>query len=229
MSLRLPTILGLLLPLLASAQETRLHGRWDGTTYHSAGGGFSIVSPVLPELGGRVADTENVVTFDDAFNLHLGIASFPLDLTQRWELDTRGRRDYLAFFFSNFVLTDFVSRTPGTSVESMRWLPDLQGGALAVFALMPGGSYFEDKNAVIDAATPRALPVAKRGNLLFVRDRRLFVITTELAERVTQPTTFRKTAEEENSLLQQRLIEIVGKMTFPERAPAGRDGRTPGR
>lgn len=215
MSLRLPTVMALLAPLLAVAQAPALQGRWDGATYHSAQGGFSITSPVLPELGGRVADTANVVTFDDAFSVHIGIASFPLDLTQKWELETRGARDYLAFFFSNFVLPDFATRVPETTVESMRWVAGLQGGALAVFALMPGGSFFQDRNAIIEGAAA-GVPAAKRGTLLFVRNGRVFVVTTELAERVTQSRTFRKTPEEENDLLQQRLAEIVGRMTFAD-------------
>lgn len=217
MSPRLSPAIVLLLPLLAAAQAPTLRGRWDGSVYHSAQGGFSVKSPVLPELGGRVADTANVVTFDDPFNVHVGIASFPLDLTQKWELETRGVRDYLAFFFSNFVLPDFLARHPETSVETMRWLPDLQGGALATFALMPGGSFFQDRNAIVEGA-PVPTPPAKRGTLLFVRHGRVFVITTELAERVTQARTFRKTPQEENDLLQQRLAEIVAGMTFHDAA-----------
>lgn len=218
MSLRLSTALALLVPLLAGAQSPTLRGRWDGGMYHSPDGGFSVKSPVLPELGGRVADTPNVVTFDDAFSVHVGIASFPLDLTQKWEFETRGARDYLAFFFSNFVLADFLSRHPETAVETMRWVPDLQGGALAVFALMPGGSFFQDRNAIAEGG-PANAPAAKRGTLLFVRNGRVFVITTELAERVTQARTFRKTPDEENDLLQQRLVGIVDGMTFNGAAP----------
>lgn len=225
MSRRLPLVIAASLPLLAAAQELPLRGRWDGVTYRSADGGFSIASPVLPELGGRVADTENVVTFDDAFNVHIGIASFSMDLTQKWEFDTRGRRDYLAYFFTNFVLSDFLRRIPETTVEAMRWLPEAQGGALAVFALMPGGSFFENRNAIVEDSPAHAPAVAKRGTLLFVRNERVFVITTELAERVLQARTFHKQPDEENDLLQQRLTEIVGKMTFAPVARAGSDSK----
>jgi hypothetical protein len=84
-----------------------------------------VTIPVLAELGGSVTDTPNVVTFQDEFNTHVSIAAFPQDATQRWELSTRGLKDYLVYFFSNFVLPDFKqafegrrSRAPNTARAS---------------------------------------------------------------------------------------------------------------
>ncbi len=204
----------LLLPRIAPAQEAALAGRIEGETYHSATGAFAITVPVLPELGGRVVDTPNVVTFDDDFSVHVGVACFPLDVTQKWELETRGKRDYLAYFFANFVQPDFEQRYPGTAVEAVRFLPGMQDGALAVFALLPGGSYFDGRNELDPENPTRPPATAKRGNLLFVRHGHVFVINTELAERVTQPGSHDKTPDEENELLLQRLSDIVARMTF---------------
>ncbi len=205
----------LVLPRIALAQEASLAGRIEGNVYRSATGLFSIIVPVLPELGGRIVDTPNVVTFDDDHSVHLGVACFPLDVTQKWELETRGKRDYLAYFFTRFVQPEFEQRYPGTTVEAARFLPDLQDGALAVFALLPGGSYFDGRNELDPDHPARPPAVAKRGNLLFVRRGHVFVINTELSERVTQPATFAKTPEEENRLLEQRLADILARMTFP--------------
>src|SRR5882724_11012331 len=96
-------------PLLVSAQDPApaLAGRIEGRTYISPTGVFKVTIPVLPELGGSVTDTPNVVTFQDEFNTHVSIAAFPQDATQRWEMSTRGLKDYLIYFFSNFVLSDF--------------------------------------------------------------------------------------------------------------------------
>src|ERR1044071_10382230 len=88
--------------LVAHAQG--IEGKIEGKTYVSPTGMFKVVVPVLPELGGDITDTPNVVTFQDDFNVHVSIAAFPQDATQRWELSTRGLKDYLIYFFSNLFL-----------------------------------------------------------------------------------------------------------------------------
>lgn len=210
---------------LVARDAPALAGRLEGTTYYSATGNFSVVVPVLPELGGRITDTPNVVTFDDPFSTHISIACFALDATQRWELDTRGLKDYLAYFFINFVMPEFSGRYPGSTVQEMRFLPQEHEGVLVVFALLPGGSFFASRNSVFDQQG--APVVAKRGNLVFVRQGHAYVITTELAERVTQPSTFRKTDVEENELLQKRLLDLTGRMMFT--APRNGARPAPGR
>ncbi len=70
-----------------------LAGKIEGRTYVSPTGQFKVAIPVLPELGGDITDTPNVVTFQDDFNVHVSIAAFQQDATQRWELATRGVKD----------------------------------------------------------------------------------------------------------------------------------------
>ena len=98
------------LALTARGQDTpppppaaTLIGKVEGRTYVSPTGQFKVTIPVLPELGGDITDTPNVVTFQDDFNVHVSIAAFAQDATQRWEMSTRGLKDYLIYFFSNFV------------------------------------------------------------------------------------------------------------------------------
>jgi hypothetical protein len=195
------------------AQPAGLAGRLEGDTYVSATGEFKVPAPVLWELGGKITDTDNVVTFNDSYNTHVSIACFPQDAAQRWELDTRGRRDYLLYFFTDFVLADFAKRFAGSSIESARFLPELQDGALIAYALLPGGSFFEDKNKVLDAP-PNAPVVAKRGTLLFVRRGYVYVLSTELAERATERSTYKLTVEKENALLADRLTALAGRLVF---------------
>ena len=142
---------------IASAQS--LNGKVEGKIYQSPTGQFKVVIPVLPELGGDITDTANVVTFQDDFNLHVSIAAFQQDATQRWELATRGLKDYLIYFFSNFVLADFKQNFEGAQIESAKFLPNTQEGALLTYLLVPGGSMFADKVPQIVAGPPR---VAKR-------------------------------------------------------------------
>ncbi len=208
-----------LLPAALSAQSAILAGKIEGDTYFSATGEFSLPLPVLRELGGTVTDTANVVTFSDSYNTHLSIACFPQDALQRWELETRGPRDYLLYFFTEFVLADFTRRFPGSSIESARFVPELMGGALIAYALLPGGSYFEAQANALGAPPPAPV-TAKRGTLLFVRNQHVFVLSTELAERATQRTTYSATAEAENARLTARLTELAGRLVFP--APAAR-------
>lgn len=207
-----------LLSTVGSAQTAGLAGKMEGDTYVSATGEFRFPSPVLPELGGTITDTENVVTFNDSFNVHISIACFPQDASQKWELETRGRRDYLLYFFTTFVLTDFQRRFPGSRIESARFVPELMEGALIAYAELPGGSFFESKNSVL--GTSDATPVtAKRGTLLFVRSGHVYVVSTELAERATQRSTYQQSVEKEDAVLSDRLTALAGRFVFPAPRP----------
>ncbi len=197
-----------------SAQTAGLAGKMEGDLYVSATGEFKFSSPVLPELGGTITDTENVVTFNDNFNLHVSIACFPQDASQKWEHETRGRRDYLLYFFTTFVLADFRGRFPGSRIDSVRYVPELMEGALIAYAELPGGSYFEGRNRVL--GNPDTPPVtAKRGTLLFVRAGHVYVISSELAERATERSTYQQPVEKENTVLADRLTALTGRFIFP--------------
>ena len=187
-----------------------LEGKIEGKTYVSPTGVFKVVIPVLPELGGDITDTPNVVTFQDDFNVHVTIAAFPQDATQRWEFSTRGAKDYLIYFFSNFVLADFKQTFRGVQIESAKFVPGQLEGALLSYILIPGGTMFPDRAPQLGDR----VPVAKRGNLLFVRNGHVFVISTELAERVIEGKSFSKTTAEEDEIIRNRLNDIVAKITF---------------
>ncbi len=199
--------------LVLRAQDAPpLHGRVEGRMYVSPTGLFKVTIPVLPELGGQITDTANVVTFQDDFNVHVSIAVFPQDATQRWEMSTRGTKDYLAYFFANFVLGDFKQTFSGVEAESATYVPSIQGGALIAYLLIPGGSMFMDR--VPQMGPTDHVPVAKRGNLVFVKNDNIVVISTELAERVIEGKSYHKTPAEEDKILRQRLEDILSKMEF---------------
>lgn len=196
----------------APGAASPLNGRVEGRVYFSPVGTFRMAVPVLPELGGSIQDTPNVVTFQDTFNVHVSIGCFPLDATQRWELSTRGLPDYLTYFFATFVFADFEQVFPGARIESASFSPDILQGAYTAFTLLPGGSMFGDKHAALDRnETP---PVAKRGNLVFVRNGFIYIISTELAERVIERSTYQKTTAEEDAILRQRLADFIKKIEF---------------
>lgn len=195
----------------AAAPDT-LAGRVEGGVYVSPTGAFRVRIPVLPELGGRILDTENVVTFQDDFNVLCTIAAFPMDATQRWEFSTRGAKDYLAYFFSNHVMPDFQQTFPGARVESARYAAGIADGALFTYMLLPNGSMFTHKLAFIGPG--ETLPDAKRGNLLFARNQWVFVLSVELAERILERSSYNKTTEEEDALLRTRLISLFEKIEF---------------
>lgn len=209
---------------LLSAQEqavpaSDLHGRVDGFTYISPTGLFRIPVPVSPTLGGNITDTPNVVTFSDAFVTHYSIAVLPLDAVQLRELEARGKKDYLVAFFSNYILRDFREAIPGSKVEGARFLSTHLDGAIMIYTLLPGGSAFGHRiyNFIPDA--PR--PVAKRGNLLFIHNNTLYILSSELAERVIEGVHFTLTAEEENAVLKKRLVDLSNRITFaPAKAAA---------
>lgn len=202
----------------------QLVGKVEGRTYVSPTGQFKVTIPVLPELGGTITDTPNVVTFQDEFNVHVSIAAFPQDATQRWEMSTRGLKDYLVYFFSNFVLADFKANFDGVQIESAKFIPNMMEGALITNLLVPGGTMFP--NRVPNLGASDRIPVAKRGNLLFVRNGHVFVISTELAERVIEGSAYSKTTAQEDEILVQKLNDIVGKMQLV-RLPAVAPAATP--
>ncbi len=208
-------ILALLLSLTFAARslhaQGQIQGRIEGTSYVSPTGLFRVTIPVLPALGGEITDTPNVVTFQDDFNVHVSIAAFQQDATQRWENSTRGVKDYLIYFFSNFVLADFRQTFSGVQIESAKFVPGTLEGALLAYLLVPGGTMFPER---VPQVGGEAVAVAKRGNLLFVRNEHVFVISIELAERVIEGKAFNKTTAEEDEILRRRLLEIVDKITF---------------
>lgn len=197
--------------------QTALAGRIDGNQYVSPSGAYRITIPVLPELGGRIVDTPEVVTFEDDFNVHASLACFKMDATQRWEHETRGRRDYLVWFFTNFVQRDFQQRFPESRVESAKFIPGMEEGTLLAYNLLPDGTMFANRPSF--SATEEVF-IAKRGNLLFLREGHVYVLSMELAERALERRTYAKTTEEEDELLRRRLLELYGRITFAATAAA---------
>ncbi|MGD1030006.1 MAG: hypothetical protein ABSA05_02600 [Opitutaceae bacterium] len=189
-----------------------LHGTVEGELYISPTGTFKVPIPVLPALGGGITDTANVVTFEDEFTTHISIAAFPQDATQRWQLSVLGTKDYLQYYLDNFFLPDFKRAFPQTQLEKSGHFISNFDGALIAYTLLPGGSMFSSRiPRMLDTDKP---PVAKRGNMFFVKNGTVFVITTELAERVTEGSTYNLTAAQENDLLKERLIDIGNKIRF---------------
>jgi hypothetical protein len=189
-----------------------LIGTVEGDTYVSPTGIFKVPIPVLPSLGGVITDTQNVVTFQDAFNTHISIAAFKQDATQRWQLSFLGIKDYLQYFLNNFVLPDFAKSFPKVQLDTNGVYIKNFDGALIAFILLPGGSMFSSRIPhIADEAKP---PVAKRGNMLFVKNGTIFVISTELAERVTEGSSYSQTSQQENDQLKERLVDIGNRIRF---------------
>ena len=206
---------------MASAQPKAggLHGEIIRGDYHAPNGTYSITLPVLPELGATVSDTPSVVVFRDQFSIHISIGSFPQDASQRWELSSRGLRDYLLYYFINFVFPDFAQLFPGSRIESTAFEADVMGGALVVYSILPGGTMFAHRRINIDPENKE--PDAKRGNLIFIRHGHVYVISVELAERVIEGSAYKLTTEQENAMLRQRLEGVLENL-FINRPPANR-------
>ena len=135
---------------MAPPPQPPLTGHLEGRVYVSPTGTFRIAVPVLPELGGTVIDTSNVVTFQDSFNVHVSIGAFPQDATQRWEFSTRGTPDYLVFFFTNYVMSDFQQMFPGASIESAQYSPDLLNGSRRLRVAKGSGRPISEVNRLLE-------------------------------------------------------------------------------
>jgi hypothetical protein len=210
-------LLAAALPAPAQERPTVLAGTLDSGIYSSPTGAFKMEVPVLAALGGVTRDTGNVVTFHDSYGLQISVGAFAQDATLKWELSTRGNKDYLIYFFGTYVLPDFKRFCSGTRIESAGYSVDLLDGTLFTYILLPGGSMFEDRPVFGQSAEP---PVAKRGNMVFVRNGFTFVISTELSERVTEGSRYSKTPAQEDQILRDRLVGIVKKMEFSKQPAA---------
>lgn len=207
-------LLAMLFPVIVLAQtdQTPLAGRVEGNTYIAPGGAYRITIPVLEALGGSISDSVNVALFRDQYSVHISIGCFAQDATQRWELSTRGLKDYLEYFFTTYVMPDFRQMYRGATIESMDFAHKVFDGGLLVYTLLPEGSMFAHRLA---APMPDSPPiVAKRGNLLFVRYGHVYVISLELAERVTEGRLYKRTTAEEDKVIRSRLEELVHSMDF---------------
>ncbi len=217
---RLLTLLALLAaPLLAQPDDApSLLGQIDeNNIYTSPDGFFRIQIPVLAELDGTVQDSSITTTFRDPYGVHISIGSLPLNAEYRAELDKRGRKDFLAWLFAQHVQPEYQKAFPGATAESAKYLATTQDGTLLVMNLLPGGTAFRDR-IILAAGEP--VPVAKRGSLVFLKNDRVVIITTELYERILKRDTFKKTPDEEDAILRKRLLELLAKMTFPTTVPS---------
>jgi hypothetical protein len=196
---------------LPDDEPNPLAGRIEGKTYYAPGNIYHMSIPVLPELGGTVEDTRTTVTFRDAFDSFALIGCVPMDTAMTADEHLRGRKDFLTSFFTTHLQPDIQRALPGSRVESALFIRDTEGGALLVYMLLPGGSVFGDLMFVPTYEKP---PVAKRGNLLFVKDGHVFIISTEFADKVLARTSYNKTVAEENAALRQSLLNTLARITF---------------
>jgi hypothetical protein len=185
--------------------------------------------PVLPELGGTVEDTPTTVTFQDAFDTFVLVGCVQMDTAMIADDHLRGRKDFLPSFFATHLQPGIQRALPGARVEKNGlFIREREGGALLVYMLLPGGSMFNNLLFIPSYESP---PVAKRGNLLFVKNGYVFIISTELADKVLTRTTYNKTEAEENALLRQSLLNTLDRITFTmppvSAAPAPETTATP--
>ncbi|MDR0352857.1 MAG: hypothetical protein LBI02_05775 [Opitutaceae bacterium] len=196
---------------LPDEEPNPLAGRITGKTYYAPGDVYHMSIPVLPELGGTVEDTPTTVTFQDAFETFVLVGCVRMDAAMTADEHLRGRKDFLTSFFTTHLQPDIQRVLPGSRVEKALFLREREGGALLVYMLLPGGSMFNDLLFLPRYEKP---PVAKRGNLLFVKHGHVFIISTELADKVLARSTYNKTEDEENAILRQSLLGILNRITF---------------
>lgn len=219
-SLFLAIALALLAPLSAQEDEG-IYGAIDEyNQYISPGGFFTMPIPVLPELGGVVHDTPSVVTFRDMYGTHVFVGRVAIEEPLRTEFVSRPRKEFLAGAFATHILPQYSRLYEGTTTSVAKYLSTVHDGAVFVSALIPNGTSFADRVVLLEG---EAMPAAKRGFLVFIKNDELVIISTELYERVLLRDTFKKTPEEEDAILQRRLLALANSITFaarPKPAPA---------
>jgi hypothetical protein len=195
----------------APAPARKLFGRVEGERYHAPGDVYSVAVPVFHGTDAVIMDTPEIVVFKDKVSTLLTIAAFKMPDIAKLQFEGMEPREYLIAFFRDNILRDYRHEFPESTIESARFLPDIFAGAMVSFTLMPGGSAFAPPGPANPAAKP---PVAKRGHLVFVRNGTIYVVAIELAERVTQPATYKLTTQEEDRLLFDRLVTVLGALRY---------------
>lgn len=198
----------------AAPETTKLSGQILDGLYLAPSGAYAVPMPILQGEAAVVMDTDTVVVFRDKQSVLLTIAAFPMPALAQWEHHSQGPRDYLIAFFRDNILRDYTNAFPASRVESVKFVPDYNGGTLLTYTLMPGGSAF-DPDPVAVAQEGYVPAVAKRGHLVFVRDRRVFVLAIELAERVTKQSQYNWSTAEEDRVLLDRLATVITALRIP--------------
>ncbi len=207
---------------LTHAQTTNV-GKVEGNQYTSPTGVFRVTIPVIAEFSGTITDTENVVTFQDDFTTYQTIACFKMDDRLRHEEDTRGRKDFLIWFFSNTVQAELLQLFPGTRVESAHYIHSINDGALLTYNLLPGGSMFAERAVITNTGIPI---IAKRGNLVFVKNGSVFIMSIELVEKSVENIAYTQTVAEQDADLRKRLMTLLDAITFAS-IPTAESAQTP--
>jgi hypothetical protein len=211
--MRFAVTLLIALHLGAQPNDTSLLGRIEDNRYIAPHGNYSITLPVQIDLQGTVSDTPEVVTFQDDFRIHASVACFKMESPHDREIQTRGRRDFLIWFFRQQVQTQFQLRFPGSKIDEARYMPEVLEGTLIVFNSLPNGTMFTKPAGLTHSSEKQA--IAKRGNLLFLNKRSLYVVSIELAELLSQDeNTASADREEDHTRLRKELLDLVGRITF---------------
>lgn len=216
--IRFAWLLSVVSSLGAQVDHVALLGRLEDNRYVSPQGSYSITLPIQLELQGTVTDTPEVVTFQDDFRIHASIACFKMESPHDREIETRGRRDFLIWFFRQQVQTQFQRRFPGAKIAEARYMPEVLDGALMVFNLLPNGTMFT-KPIGFAHSTEQPL-TAKRGSLLFLKGRHLYVISVELAELLRAESSTSESTENDHVRLRKELLDLVGRIKFSAAASA---------
>ena len=198
----------------ATPETTKLSGQVQDGIYRAPSGAYAVPMPVLHGDAAVIMDTDTVVVFKDKRSVLLTIAAFPMPAIAQWEFEAQGPRDYLIAFFRDNILRDYTSAFPESRVENVKFIPDYNGGTLLIYTLMPGGSAFDHDPAAV-AQEGYAPAVAKRGHLVFVKDKLVFVLAIELAERVTKQSQYSLSSIEEDRILLDRLVTVITALQIP--------------
>jgi len=189
--------------------------------YYSPSGLFSMPIPVLAELGGNISDSKNYVIFSDPISTHITVGIIEMDASARFERSTLTTAEFLRGTFEKLVLPQFLTTAPATRTDSVLLLPKVESGTLYVGSLHPGTSQFMGRTGLLGDNYDHA-PTARRGTLLFVKGNYFVIISSELAEKATERSAFKLTADQENELIRERLLAILHRIRFtiPQTAPS---------
>jgi len=80
-------------------------------------------------------------------------------------------------------------------VESANFLPTVQDGALIVYALLPGGSMFNQRPRALRRDGQPSHRQARQSAVL--KGDNLFILSTEMAERATERSQYTRTTAQE--------------------------------
>ena len=172
---------------------------------------YRVPVPVEDFMGGRMMEQPYALIFTDDFGCLYRIENIGLPPEEQANLDEMGLDVYLEYFLNEMFMKQAVLVSiPTASIDYRETLPDRFGGALYARLNLPGGSILAEQ---VNGSEPKRLD-AKRGVLLFLQGKTLYIISVGMMEVGFIDDPDEAELERRKELLKAHTLEFAHTIEF---------------